>query len=128
MSYLLDTHTLLWHVESNSLLSEPLSETIESLENEIYVSIASLWEIAIKINIGKMKIEEPLEDFILRIHHAKIQIIQIQTPHLIKLQSLPLHHRDPFDRLILAQSMIEGHQLISKDAVFDAYEITRVWS
>lgn len=127
MKYLLDTHVLLWHLEYNPTLSQKLSDEIESLANDITISSASLWEITIKLNTGKLTLEEPLDAFIQRIHHAKIDILEITTTHLLTLHSLPMHHRDPFDRLIIAQSLAEQLTLISKDSAFDSYKIGRLW-
>lgn len=128
MKYLLDTHTLLWHVQKNPLLSQDFVQKIESKSNQILISTASLWEMTIKINIGKLKIGEPLEDFIERIEHSDIEIIPITKSHLLTLETLPIHHRDPFDRLIICQAIVENLGVISKDEAFDNYAVTRLWS
>ena len=130
MNFLLDTHTFLWLI--NQLYSSKLSETVNRLflnqENHFYLSIASVWEMAIKVNLGKLDIDQPIGPFILeQLQENKINLLDIHFQHAIKVAELPLHHRDPFDRLIIAQSLVEDIPLLSKDKVFDAYGIQRIW-
>jgi PIN domain nuclease of toxin-antitoxin system len=130
MNFLLDTHTFLWLI--NQLYSSKLSETVYRLflnqENQFYLSIASVWEIAIKVNLGKLDIAQPIGPFILeQLQENEINLFDIRFQHAIKVAELPLHHRDPFDRIIIAQSLVEDIPLLSKDKVFDAYGIQRIW-
>jgi len=130
MKFLLDTHTFLWLI--NELYSSKLSETVKRLflkpENQFYLSIASVWEIAIKVNLGKLDIVQPIAPFILgQLQENEISLLDIRFQHAVKVVELPLHHRDPFDRILIAQSLVEDIPLLSKDKVFDAYGIQRTW-
>jgi len=97
------------------------------LNNNIYVSIASLWEIAIKLNIGKLFLTKPLDVFIQELELYNFQILPIKTNHLIKYSKLQIIHRDPFDRILISQALYEELPIISKDKVFDSYSIIRIW-
>ena len=104
MRYLLDTHTLLWLFADDKRLSDSARELIESQSNDIFISIASLWEVAIKVSIGKLTLDKPFEQvFPEELRLNNIEILDITVDSLIKLTTLPYHHRDPFDRLIIAQ-------------------------
>ena len=128
MRYLLDTHTLIWFLTNDEKLSHRARQLIESSSHESFCSIASLWEIAIKVGLGKLDLGEPFEQmFPAQLHFNHIEILDITVDSLIKLTSLPFHHRDPFDRLIIAQGLAEGLPIISVDTVFDAYGINREW-
>ncbi len=96
--------------------------------NELFISIASLWEIAIKFSIGKLNLQQPFDAmFPEQLETNSIEIIGITIDHLKAVSSLPFHHRDPFDRLIIAQSKVEGLSIISVDTVFDDYGVRREW-
>jgi PIN domain nuclease of toxin-antitoxin system len=128
MKVLLDTHTFFWFIGGDSKLSARALTVIADLDNERFMSVSSLWEIAIKTNIGKLTLQLPYEEFIpLQLLSNRIGILPIDFAHLIAVSKLPLHHRDPFDRLIIAQAMIENIALVSADSAFDAYDITRIW-
>ena len=128
MRYLLDTNALLWFLADDKKLSRRSRQLIESSSNESFVSIVSLWEIAIKTGLGKLDLAEPFEQmFPEQLHLNSIEILDITVNHLIKLTTLTLHHRDPFDRLIIAQGLVEGLPIISVDTIFDAYGIDREW-
>jgi PIN domain nuclease of toxin-antitoxin system len=128
MSLLIDTHVLLWYYWDSDQLSIKAREDINNPNNKIYVSIASLWEISIKVSQGKLTIKDSLSLFFTdAIEGYGFQILPIERTHLLTLPSLPLHHRDPFDRLLIAQSISEKMPIISGDAAFDAYPVTRVW-
>ena len=102
MRYLLDTHTLLWFISEDKKLSDKARQLILDSSSEIFLSIASLWEIAIKVNIGKLALDEPFEQlFPKELHFHKIKILDITVDNLVQLTTLPPHHRDPFDRLIV---------------------------
>jgi PIN domain nuclease of toxin-antitoxin system len=108
-------------------LSSETKETIES-EADLLISIASLWEIAIKNNIGKLSLAEPFETFIpQQLIHNQIEILPITIPHLNLLITLPLHHRDPFDRLLICQAFAEQVPILSADKTFDMYPVERRW-
>ena len=128
MKYLLDTHTLLWFLAGDETLSRKARQLIDDPGNEKFLSIVSLWEIAIKTGLGKLNLDKPFDQmFPERLDFNGIQILDITVDSLIKLTTLPFHHRDPFDRLIIAQGLVEGFPIISVDTVFDAYGISREW-
>ena len=128
MKFLIDTHTLLWIVTNDKKLSKTANKLYLNSENLIFVSLASIWEMAIKISLKKLSIEEPLKDFIhTQIKRNDIRILNIEPEHILLLENLPFHHRDPFDRLIISQSMNENIPLLSSDKVFDRYPIKRIW-
>jgi PIN domain nuclease of toxin-antitoxin system len=128
MRILLDTHVLIWLVEGDKNLSTVARSAIEDEDNSLYLSIASLWEITIKLSLGKLdlqlSVDEMVESFLIP---GGIEILQIETSHLSILRDLPLHHRDPFDRLIIAQAQAEKMTLISADGVFDLYGVDLRW-
>jgi PIN domain nuclease of toxin-antitoxin system len=127
MKLLLDTHAFLWFIEDNPRLSAQAKALLES-DAELLLSIASLWEIAIKTSLGKLTIAQPYDTFIpqqLELNAATI--LPISLAHLAVVSTLPFHHRDPFDRLLAAQAMVEQLPLVSADAAFDSYSIDRKW-
>ena len=124
MRVLFDTHILIWLVEGDKNLSAVARSAIEDENNSLYLSIVSLWEITIKLSLGKLdlqlSVDEMVESFLIP---GGIEILQIETSHLSILRDLPLHHRDPFDRLIIAQAKSEQMTLISADGMFDQYGV-----
>ena len=128
MRYLLDTHALIWIVTEDQKLSKKAKRIYLDNSNEIYLSAASVWEMAIKISLKKLTLEDKLSSFVDKhILGNNIGILNITADHALPLESLRYHHKDPFDRLIVAQCIQERLQLISKDPIFDSYEIRRVW-
>jgi PIN domain nuclease of toxin-antitoxin system len=128
MNILLDTHTFLWFVNDDPRLSQPARVLIETEESQPFLSVASLWEIAIKISLGKLNLKQPYEIFIpQQLALNGIGILNVTLEHTAAITTLPFHHRDPFDRLLVVQSKIEKMPLVSIDSAFDAYEVKRVW-
>jgi PIN domain nuclease of toxin-antitoxin system len=127
MKYLLDTHTLIWFIEGDEKLPQKLRMIIETAENQICVSIASFWEMAIKQSIHKLELNSSVEDYISKVIENNMTIIPISFEHILKLTTLPFHHRDPFDRMLIAQTMVEQMTVISKDAHFSDYEVATLW-
>lgn len=128
MKLLLDTHTFLYFVNSSPLLSTPARDAIEDAANEIYLSIVSAWEIAIKSSLNQLQIPKPVEIFVPeQLWLNDFQLLPIKISHLGQVAQFPFHHRDPFDRLLAAQSIAEDFPLISIDAKLDAYGISRIW-
>ena len=128
MKYLLDTHTLLWFLQGDKKLSDKARQLIDNPRNSKFLSIVSLWEIAVKVSLGKLVLDKSFERlFPEQLHFNRIQILDITVDSLIKLTTLPFHHRDPFDRLIIAQALVEDLPIIGADAAFDAYGISREW-
>ena len=128
MRILLDTHTFLWFVGDSPKLSPAAKQIIEDPDNERCMSIASFWEIGIKSGLGKLDLGEPLADFFS--HHIEfnsINILPITLDLVLAVENLPPHHRDPFDRMILAQSILEDMVLISGDSEFVAYPVKLRW-
>ena len=128
MKYLIDTHTLLWSVGNNPKLSKKAKNHYLNPNNDIFLSIASIWELSIKIGLQKLNLKLPLKEFVnIHILGNNIQILDIKLNHLYVIEKLPLHHRDPFDRLIVSQAIEENLPIIGMDEVFDNYEIKRIW-
>ncbi len=128
MKLLLDTHTLLWFIAGSASLSAYARSLIEDVSNEKFVSIASIWETAIKVSIGKMTLSAPFD--VLFPHQLRINgfdLLPVKVKHTSVVTTLPFHHRDPFDRLLIAQAIEENLTLVSIDDVFDNYGITRLW-
>jgi PIN domain nuclease of toxin-antitoxin system len=128
MRYLLDSHTFLWFISADPRLSERAQDAISEIQNEVMLSIASLWEIAIKTSLGKLTLGQPFRDLISRqLLGNEIALLPIDPSHLTILTDLPFHHRDPFDRLIIAQAMAEGIPVLSGDPEFRKYPVQTVW-
>lgn len=128
MKFIADTHAFIWFVADAPQLGAGAKKLFESSENECLFSIASVWEIAIKASLGKLSFEKPLEQFLPEQMAANsIRLLDISLSHTLRVANLPFHHRDPFDRLIIAQSLIENLPVMSDDRKFDAYGINRIW-
>lgn len=123
MNYLIDTHILIWYLEGDKKLSEESKSLIDNAENEVYVSIVGLWEIAIKISLGKLKISIPFENFKEILDKSSFEILDLNFADLINLQKLAFHHSDPFDRLLIAQAISNNFILISHDEIFRKYPV-----
>ncbi len=127
MKLLLDTHTFLWFVNDNPKLSDRLKDLIEDTSNVGYLSVASLWEMSIKFNLGKLTLDPNYEEFIEReVTTTFIQLLNIELEHLNINATLPFHHRDPFDRLIIAQSIAENIPIVTLDSAFNKYSATLI--
>ncbi|OWY65038.1 PIN domain nuclease [cyanobacterium TDX16] len=125
MRFLLDTHTFIWYVTDEGKIS---TLVLELINNEILLSTASIWEMAIKQSLGKLSFNLPFEVFIIQqISLNKFDLLEIKIDHLTVVASLPLHHRDPFDRLLISQAMVEQLPVLSIDPAFDSYPIQRLW-
>jgi len=128
MNVLLDTHAFLWFVQDNPKLSTVARQLIENPQTYPFLSIASLWEIAIKISLKKLELTQPFEEFIPnQLSMNGIGILNITIRHTAAITTLPFHNRDPFDRLLAVQSKLENMSLVSADTTFDEYGIVRVW-
>lgn len=128
MRYLLDTHVFIWWLGVSSQLSTKALAIIQDRSHQIYLSLASVWEMQIKTSLHKLTLPKSLPDIIrdqqLQNH---IQLLGIELEHILALYRLPDHHRDPFDRLIIAQSLDENMPLISNDSMIANYPITSIW-
>ena len=127
MNYLLDTHVLIWFLNGDKALSTKVRKAIES-ENAInFISIASLWEIAIKISLDRLSIKVSFEKLGTELDKNNFQLLPITFNDTVILSTLAFHHRDPFDRLIISQSIANDFKLISKDKEFSSYKIKLLW-
>jgi PIN domain nuclease of toxin-antitoxin system len=128
MAYLLDTHTFLWFVAGDKQLPDNVKLQIKDINEVCFLSVASLWEITIKHQLGKLKLNISLEELFDYADRNQIEILQISNEHLLRLSSLPTHHSDPFDRLIISQAIEEKLVLISKDKEFKKYKVKQQWA
>lgn len=128
MRLLLDTHAFLWFVTSDERLSPVAEQAMRGSGNELLLSVASVWESAVKYNLGRLPIPEPLDTFVpTHLRANRIALLPIELHHTYEVARLPHHHRDPFDRLLIAQSLTERIPVVSADGAFDAYPVRRVW-
>ena len=128
MNLLLDTHAFLWFIGGDKQLPEKSVELIKNPENNCFISIASLWEIAIKYSLGKIELKNGFEELYKIIQFSAIEILPISFDHLKQLAKLDFHHRDPFDRIIISQAISEKLTVISKDENFGKYEVRILWN
>jgi PIN domain nuclease of toxin-antitoxin system len=125
---LLDSHVLLWSLAQPERLSPRARELIVGEQSTLHFSVASLWEIAVKLSIGKLELPNDwLDQMLSRMSDWGVRWLAISPRHCARLAVLPFHHKDPFDRMLIAQAGVEGLSLISADATIDAYDIERVW-
>lgn len=128
MNLLLDTHTFLWSILSDPRLSGTAVKLILDPNNKLFLSAASYWELAIKISIGKYRLPGPFAtDLEHQIAENDITILPILIPHAEVVATLPYHHRDPFDRMLIAQAIVEQMPIVGVDSSFDPYPVTRLW-
>lgn len=128
MRALLDTNAFLWFISGSERLSKTARNTIADTDNDLVLSIASLWEIAIKTSLGKLHLAISFDRLIHdQIEQNAIDILPIHVDHLTKIITLEFHHRDPFDRLIIAQGMAENIPVITSDAQFNNYPVDVIW-
>jgi len=128
MRLLLDTHVFLWWVEGRDDVSRKATRAIADAENECFVSVASCWEMAIKLSLGKLRLDAPLQEFVPEQMAAnRFRLLPIDFRHVIGVAGLPFHHRDPFDRLLIAQAVCESMTIISADRTIKRYGVRRIW-
>lgn len=127
MKVLLDTHTLIWFTEGTERLSTKAKSEIDTVSNTKFISIVSLWEIVIKSNNNKLEFKRSMIELNHFLSLNQIQILTITTDHLNTLSSLPFHHKDPFDRLLIAQAISENLTIISADRHFGVYPVQVIW-
>ena len=124
---LLDTHTLLWYIDGNENISAAARTLIEEKGIVNFVSIISLWEISIKISLGKLEILTPFSNFSQLINENGFEILPISFEDILLLTNLPFHHRDPFDRMLVVQSINNNLKILSRDEILDNYQVNRIW-
>lgn len=128
MKLLLDTHTFLWLVEGSPNLSAAAQAALADPTNELYLSVASVWELAIKTGNKKLTLSDPLDLFVDKWTVAyQLALLPIERPHALAVVGLPDHHRDPFDRILIAQALVERMTLVSADAKFAPYLVPILW-
>ncbi|TAF55686.1 MAG: type II toxin-antitoxin system VapC family toxin [Oscillatoriales cyanobacterium] len=123
---LIDTHIFLWSIQNNPRLSSAMGKRLEAADH-VYLSVVSLWEIAIKLQIGKLSLGYEFSELYGLLEQVDIHLIGVEASDVNEYIGLPLHHRDPFDRMIVAQSIARSLPLVSADSVFDYYPIVRIW-
>ena len=128
MKLLIDTHVFIWLNEESPLLSNKVKELYRSREHEVYLSIASAWEMQIKVQLGKLDLAMPIEALVSKnIQENDIYLLPIDLSHITQLEKLPPHHKDPFDRMIIAQAMVEDFTIVSIDGAFSDYAVPVIW-
>lgn len=128
MRLLLDTHTLIWFLEGSAELPDASAKRIEAADADVAVSLASIWEMAVKVSIGRLRVPYDFEaDLPKLLEEQRIPVLAPSFADLQSLIELPFHHRDPFDRMIVAQALGERRSIISRDTALDAYGVERIW-
>jgi PIN domain nuclease of toxin-antitoxin system len=131
VNILLDIHALIWVFDGNGNLGNTAIKKIENPKNTNFISVASFWEIAIKISIGKLEMDLSMEDLQKLAWENGLEVLPIKVEHTFQLRSLPYHHKDPFDRLLFSQALFENMDVVSCDEIFDTYmtntSMTRIW-
>ncbi len=127
MKLLLDTHVIIWFVEGDTSLSLLARQAIENPNNTKHISIISFWEMMIKINLGKLAMKMDFMLFNEYLLSKNIHILPLELSHILSLKDMPTHHKDPFDRILIAQAMSENMTLVSVDANFNLYDINLLW-
>ncbi|MCL2527089.1 MAG: type II toxin-antitoxin system VapC family toxin [Defluviitaleaceae bacterium] len=127
MKYLLDTHTLIWLVEASPRVSSSIKEKLKHSNQSIYLSSASLWEIAIKSSLGKLQLKASFNKLISDLNSTDIKILQIESEYLKVITALPWVHKDPFDRLIISTALVEGLTIITADENIHKYDVPWIW-
>jgi PIN domain nuclease of toxin-antitoxin system len=128
MKLLLDTHTLIWWATSSEKLSLKVLDLLDDRQNDLLLSVASIWEMQIKCQDGKLELGKSLSQLVSnQIANNGLRVLPIEPKHVYALQSLPSIHRDPFDRIMIAQAIVENLLFVSKDSVLGGYPVQQVW-
>jgi len=127
MNFLLDTHTIIWFFERSPKLPIRTKERIVDRGNNIYACTVSLWEIALKVNLGKLKLGFTFGELLGKVNTSTIELLQIENEYLKRLSALPSIHKDPFDRLLIATALVENLTLITADNNIQKYNVSRIW-
>ncbi len=127
MKALLDTHTFLWAIADERRLSRR-AQQVYTGPHDLWLSVASVWEILIKMQAGRLPLPSPSGPYLVKeLAKNRIEVLPIALDHVLRVESLPPHHRDPFDRLLIAQSIEEGWPIITADPLFDRYPVEVIW-
>lgn len=127
MRILLDSNSWLWWLNGDSRLSPDVTAAVRDASSEVFFSAASMWEIAIKVGLGKLVLNLPLQEVHARLGPERIIWLPVEAAHCLRVAQLPWHHRDPFDRLLVAQAQAESLTIASSDSALDDYGIPRLW-
>lgn len=127
MSFLIDTHAFLWYIQASGQLSPKAADILEDPSQSLYFSIASLWEISIKMGLGKLTLDSSFHELEALLSRLSIDILPITFADTETYLRLPLHHRDPFDRILIAQAMNRSLSIITVDSAFNAYAVDQIW-
>ncbi len=128
MNLLIDTHAIIWFITDDKKLPSKTKQLIEDRKNNCFISLATFWEIAIKYSIGRLDLNADLEKIFQIIEDTGFEILPISTTHILENATLEFHHQDPFDRLIIAQALIENLTVVSKDNQFKKYKVELIWN
>ncbi len=123
----LDTHAFIWHREGSSLLSTRARSAIGTEGNSIFISAVTLWEISIKVSLGKLKLSKPLRELLAIYTNGGAELLPITPEHAMAVENLPWHHRDPFDRMLIAQVQQENLTLVTQDDLIRQYQVAWIW-
>lgn len=128
MKLLLDTHAFLWAISGDPRLSEKAEQLFVTGRNELYFSVASVWEVLTKVQIGKLPLPSPVGRYLSdQLARNSVYVLPVQLEHVLRLETLPLHHRDPFDRILVAQSLHEDFPILTADPLLKKYSATLIW-
>ena len=127
MDILLDTHAVIWFFEDDERLSQSAKDAIFDLNNMVFISIASLWELAIKLSIGKLEFDGGIDGFLEAVDKNEFSFLEISPKHIKTVTELPFVHRDPFDRIIVAQAKVEDMVIVTTDDNIIKYDINHIW-
>jgi len=127
VKFLLDTHAFLWFVSGDVRLSRRARGTMENEGAELILSVASVWEMAIKASLGRLTFPLPVAEYIAEKIESGFRVLPVELAHAAAVESLPFHHRDPFERLLAAQSKVEKIPIVSSDPIFRAYQVEVLW-
>ena len=127
MKLLLDTHVFLWFMTGDERLSSRARRAIENIESELFLSVASVWEMAIKASLGRLILPVPVTEYVAEKLDNGFRILSVEWTHASAVEKLPFHHRDPFDRLLVAQAIAEDIPIITADPIFHVYKANIVW-
>lgn len=128
MRLLLDTHAFIWLDIARNRLSESVQQAILDVKNELYLSLTSVWEMQVKIQLGKLSLNAPLSDTVASQQQAnRIRLLPIELRHILALNNLPQHHSDPFDRLLISQAQVEKLTLVTRDSKIGQYDVPILW-
>jgi len=127
MQLLLDTHTFIWFINGDSSLPNKIIDEIKNLKNQCFISIVSIWEIAIKCKLNKLSLNADFNRILDFLDQNQIEILPISFDHIIKLNELDFYHRDPFDRILIAQGIAENLTILTKDQNFSFYKVKALW-